>query len=139
MRSSRASGFSLLEAIVALAILAAAGMALFAAMSQSVRMVERAEAARERESAQRNALAWLQTINPAQEPDGQVQLGDVLLRWHAEPLEAPRDAMTGYLQAGLFQVGLYRVRMALERDQRPLAELEVRRVGYKQVRKPEVL
>ena len=38
-------GFSLLEAIVALAILATAGLALFAAMSQSVQMVARADAA----------------------------------------------------------------------------------------------
>lgn len=139
MRSKGVSGFSLLEAIVALAILAAAGMALFAAMGQSVRMVERAEAARERESAQRNALAWLQTVNPAKEPDGQVQLGDVLVRWHAEALEPPRDAMTGYLQAGLFQVALYRVHLELERERQPVAEFEVRRVGYRQVRKPEVL
>lgn len=139
MRPSRVAGFSLLEAIVALAILASAGMALFAAMAQSVKMVQRAEAARERESAQRNAIAWLQTINPARDPDGRVQLGDVLVRWSARPVEPPRDSMAGYLQAGLYQVGLYRVHLQLERDGEPLAEMEVRRVGYKQVRKPEVL
>ena len=52
-------GFSLLEAIVALAILATAGLALFAAMSQSVQMVARAENARLSDSAVRNAVAWI--------------------------------------------------------------------------------
>ncbi len=39
MRTERQRGFSLLEAIVALAILASVGMALFAAMNQSLSMV----------------------------------------------------------------------------------------------------
>lgn len=139
MRSSRPAGFSLLEAIVAMAILASAGLALFAAMNQSVRMVERAEAARERESAQRDALAWIQTVNPALEPSGEVQLGDVLLHWKSEPVEPPRDAAAGYLRSGLYRVGLYRMHLQLERDRQPLAEFDVRRVGYEQVREPEVL
>ncbi|MFN3703339.1 hypothetical protein [Thermomonas sp.] len=108
-------------------------------MAQSVKMVQRAEAAHDRELAQRNAIAWLQTINPANQPSGMVRLGDVLVRWAAQPVEPPRDAMAGYLQAGLYQVGLYRVRLELEQDGQPLVEMEVRRVGYKQVRKPEVL
>ena len=139
MRNSRPAGFSLLEAIVAMAILASAGLALFAAMNQSVRMVERAEAARERESAQRDALAWIQTVNPALEPSGEVQLGDVLLHWKSEPVEPPRDAAAGYLRSGLYRVGLYRMHLQLERDRQPLAEFDVRRVGYEQVREPEVL
>jgi general secretion pathway protein I len=133
------AGFSLLEAIVAMAILASAGMALFAAMSQSVQMVERAEAARERESAELDALAWIQTVNPALQPSGEEQLGDVLLHWSSEPVEPPRDASAGYLRSGLYQVGLYRVHLRLERDRQLWAELDLRRVGYTQVREPEVL
>ena len=68
-------GFSLLEAIVALAILASAGLALFAAMSQSVQMVARAENARLADSAVRNAVAWMETVNPMQTPQGEQRLG----------------------------------------------------------------
>ena len=50
MRTERQRGFSLLEAIVALAILASVGMALFAAMNQSLSMVARAEKVRERDA-----------------------------------------------------------------------------------------
>lgn len=75
MHADRQRGFSLLEAIVALAILASVGMALFAAMNQSLSMVARAEKVRERESALRNAVAWIQVINPAQQPRGEHELG----------------------------------------------------------------
>lgn len=132
-------GFSLLEAIVALTILATVGMALFAAMSQSTQMVARAEHARRIDSAVRNAAAWMQSVNPSETPSGEQQLGDVTLRWSSEPLEPVRDAMTGYLQPGLYEVGLYRVRLELLQDGRPLSEVDIRRVGYRQVREPAQL
>ncbi|WP_411834116.1 type II secretion system protein J [Pseudoxanthomonas mexicana] len=132
-------GFSLLEAIVALTILATAGLALFAAMNQSVQMASRAENARLADSALRNAMAWLETVNPAETPQGEQQLGEARLRWHAELVEPARDAMTGYMQAGLFQVGLYDVTLEVSQSGRPLAEVVVRRVGYRQVREPERL
>ena len=131
-------GFSLLEAIVALAILASAGLALFAAMSQSVQMVARAENARLADSAVRNAVAWMETVNPMQTPQGEQRLGEVTLRWSAQLVEPERDAMTGYLQAGLYQVGLYRVRLELVREGRTIAQAELHRVGYRQVREPAV-
>ncbi len=132
-------GFSLLEAIVALAILASAGLALFAAMSQSVQMVGRAENARLADSAVRNAVAWMETVNPMQTPQGEQQLGDVTLRWSSELVEPERDAMTGYLEPGLYRLGLYEVRLELSRDGRSLTEASIRRVGYRQVREPAQL
>jgi general secretion pathway protein I len=129
-------GFTLLEAIVALAILAAAGMALFAAMSQSLQMVERAQQAREVDTALRNALAWSERINPMLKPDGETELADWTLRWHSEPIEPPRDGATPSLQPGLYQVGLYRMRLELWRDGRMQRETTLRRAGYRQVRTP---
>ena len=134
-----ARGFSLLEAIVALAILATAGLALFASMSQSVQMVSRAENARLADSAVRNAVAWMETVNPMETPQGEQQLGEVTLRWSAQLVEPERDAMTGYLEPGLYRLGLYDVRLELEQDGRPLADTVLRRVGYRQVREPAQL
>lgn len=136
---TRARGFTLLEAIVALAILAAAGMALFAAMSQSLQMVRRAQDARDADAALRNALAWSEEINPMQSPRGEQALGDWDLRWSSEPVEPPRDGTTGYLQPGLYQVGLYRLHLQLWRDGAMQREVEMRRAGYRQVRKPSKL
>ena len=130
----RARGFTLLEAIVALAILAAAGMALFAAMSQSLQMVQRAQQARDADAALRNALAWTETINPMHSPSGEQALGDWEMRWTSEPVEPPRDAATGFLQPGLYQVGLYRLHLQLWRDGALQREVTFNRAGYRQVR-----
>jgi len=132
MRPSR--GFTLLEAIVALAILAAAGLALFAAMSQSLQMVQRAQQARDLDTALRNALAWTVRINPMQSPDGEQPLGAWTLRWHAEPVEEPRDGATASGQPGLYQVGLYHLDLELWREGRLEREASLRRVGFRQVR-----
>lgn len=132
----RARGFTLLEAIVALAILAAAGMALFAAMSQSLQMVRRAQQAREADAALRNALAWTETINPMESPRGEQALGEWVLRWRSDPVEPPRAGATGFLQPGLYQVGLYRMHLELWRGGALQREVELRRAGYRQVRKP---
>ncbi|MFZ5661305.1 MAG: type II secretion system protein [Pseudomonadota bacterium] len=133
-RPSEVAGFSLLEAIVALAILSAAGLALFAAIAQSVHMAERAERAREADTAMRNALAWSERINPMEQPRGEQLLGDYRLRWTSEAVEPERDAVTGHLQPGLYRVGLYRLRMQLWRDGAIAEEVERLRVGYRQVR-----
>ena len=140
-RRSRAgaAGFSLLEAIVALTILSAAGLALFAALSQSVQMVGRAEQAREADLALRNALAWVEQINPMEAPDGEQAVGSYILRWHAEPLEPPLDGATGYLQPGLHLVGLYRLQLELWRDGVLQREAALNRVGHRQVRERPVL
>ena len=136
---NRVRGFSLLEAIVALTILAAAGLALFAAMSQSLQMVGRAERAREVDSAMLNAVAWMETINPMETPRGEQSFGDFRLQWQSEPIEPVRDGATGFLQPGLYQVGLYRVRLQLTRAGVLEREEILRRVGYKQVREAAVL
>lgn len=130
----RTRGFTLLEAIVALAILAAAGLALFAAMSQSLQMVQRAQRAREADAALRNALAWSEEINPMVKPRGEQPLGDWNLRWSSEPVEPPRDGATGFLQPGLYQVGLYRLHLELWRDGSLQREVVFNRAGYRQVR-----
>ena len=136
-RDRRARGFTLLEAIVALAILAAAGMALFAAMSQSLQMVQRAEAARDADAALRNAVAWMEQINPMEQPSGEQAIGGGgSLHWRSDLVEPPRDGETGYLQPGLYQLGLYDMTLTLVSDDEVRHEARLRRAGYVQVREP---
>lgn len=85
-------GFGLLEAIVALALLAGAGMALFewinANISRAVVLQER----KHESQALDLALAWADTINPAAQTQGSTQLEpDVRLSWSSRQI-TPRQS-----------------------------------------------
>lgn len=135
----RESGFTLLEAIVALAILAAGAMALFAALNGALRSIERAEAAARLDTATENAVDWLEVVNPMNEPHGEVVLGDYTMRWRSEPVVGPTDNLTAYLQPGLYQVGLYAIEAELWLDGELAGRFTLRRAGWQQVRQPELL
>jgi general secretion pathway protein I len=138
MRRS-AAGFTLLEAIVALAILAAGTMALFAALNGAVRSIGRAEEAARLDTATENAIALLETINPMERPEGEERLGDMAVQWRAKAVEPPGPGLTDYLQPGLFDVGLYDVEVVLVLDGRVERRFAMRRAGWVQARQPEVL
>lgn len=136
MARTAEAGFSLLEAVVALAILAAAGMALFAAISQSIQMLGRAESARAQDAALRDALAVIGQVNPMETPRGEESLGSFAMRWDSRLVEPELDGATGHLQPGLHRLGLYEVRIELLQGTATVREAVVRRSGYRQVREP---
>jgi general secretion pathway protein I len=135
----KAAGFTLLEAIVALAILAAGTMALFAALNGALRSIERAEAAVRLDSATESAVALLESINPTARPEGEAPLGAYRLRWRATLVAGPSEALTGYFQPGFHEVALYDVDVELHRGATLERRFVLRRAGWRQVRQPEVL
>ena len=69
------SGFSLLEAIVAMVVMATALLALYAWLSSSTLGLTRAQAQTRALADSRSALALVETINPMLEPSGQRRRG----------------------------------------------------------------
>jgi len=134
-----ARGFTLLEAIVALAILAAGTMALFAALNGALRSIERAEAAARLDTAKQNAIALLETINPMLRPEGEEQIGEVRVRWRSRVIAGPSEGLTEFYSPGLYEVGLYELDAELWRNAELEGRLTLRRAGWRQVRQPEVL
>lgn len=107
----REQGFSLLEAIVALALVATTGLALMAWINASLNEVNRLQ---QREAQARLLLAAtqaVQTIDPMKKPQGQMALGSITLRWQAEP-DAPAMRSAGFEGAGVgnFEMQLFSVR-----------------------------
>lgn len=132
-------GFTLLEAVVALAILSAGTMATFAVLSGALRSIERVEAALRAQTAGMNALAFVETINPLEQPSGEIYLGDARVSWDSRLAAPVVPALTDYLQLGLFDVGLYDVHVAVVIDDSVERRFVVRRAGWVQAREPEVL
>lgn len=131
------SGFSLLEAIVALVLISSTGLALFSWMNTNTLSLQRVQSVQQRNIATRNALMYINTINPLQTPQGSTILGSYVVNWTSRVLEAPKDGVNNMGAPGFYQVGLYDVQVEVtDLEKQVLAKFNVRQVGYLQVRKP---
>lgn len=110
-------GFGLLEAIVALTLLAGSGAALFAWIAQSMQAAARLEEAQARAALQMQAQALASgSINPFLEPVGERKLANLSIRWRAqlrEPVRPSVPTLAG--QPVRWRVGLYQVAIEASR------------------------
>ncbi|MBB5745327.1 type IV pilus modification PilV family protein [Brevundimonas variabilis] len=128
----RRSGFSLIEALVALTIAAVTLAAIFELQVQMVRGQQRAVEAMEQVAAQENALALTRDINPMVSPQGEIRLpeGDTI-SWVSEPLGLPRQNAGFPAENGIYQVQLFRLTVRIERARgRSPGPLVFNRMGW---------
>ncbi len=131
-------GFTLLEAIVALVLLASTGIALLNWINTNLMSLQHIQQAQQRNQAIRNTLAFMETINPLEQPTGEENLGIYQINWNATALKLPKDGVTSGGDLSLFQIGLYQTEVTIKLKKQPLAHFTLRQVGYKQVRKYEI-
>jgi len=131
----RSLGFTLIEAIVALVLIGGAGMALFSWVNSSIVALRRVEDANARSEAVANIIEYMQAINPMLTPEGKADFGAYQIRWTSEPIANKVDGVSNPSGIGLFQLGLYRMRIdAMKADDPRWFDLKLNLVGYKKVR-----
>lgn len=116
-RKRAGRGFALLEAIVALTLLAGTGVALFAWIQQSMESASRVDAAQRRAQLLLDAQALIEHVNPALQPSGSVSSSGLQLRWASRTLQ-PMKSNTGFTPgaAGSWQIGLFQLSVDVRRD-----------------------
>jgi len=131
---TKQQGFTLLEVIVALVLIASTGMALLSWINTNLISLQRVQASQERQDAVRNALAWLDTLNPEKQPSGEASVGIYQIIWTSSPLETPIRGLNKWGSQGFYNVGLYQTEVEVQHDSTLLAKFSVRLVGYQQVK-----
>ncbi|WP_049756893.1 type II secretion system protein [Marinobacter nauticus] len=138
MRRSR--GFALLEALVALVIVAGVGAALFALINTGLQNLAKAEAHVATTSVQPQILAWVKSADLSELPENQessrvfqTSAGEIEARAEYQRFQGPTFAITGSGAMGIHQVALYNVRVSLYLGSRRLEDILTRRVASKQV------
>ncbi len=112
-RSNRigAAGFTLLEAIVALTLVATLGLVLFDWVRQSLDAATRIRAEHQRVQALINAQSLVASVNPAAEPEGERSFEGLSVRWTSRVVSGPQWLFGGVMgaseAAGGWQVALY--------------------------------
>ena len=134
----RQRGFSLIEAIVALAMIGGVGVAMLAWLNSSLISLSRVDAATQRVWATRAGLEYIGTVNPMAEETGLAELGGYSVEWTSAKREGPAavrvnpDGVVGY-----FATALYEVQVTVRLGQADIAEFAVLQVGHRRLRPGE--
>ena len=129
----RQSGFTLLEAIVALVIFSMGALALYSWLGVNLKTLERVAERREAVALMHSALDQVRRSNPMETPRGRREIGEVVIEWEAKPVEPPRNAVTQIGLPTIFQVGLFALEVRVSRGGVEMERFQVRQLGYKQV------
>jgi len=128
-------GFSLIEAIVAMVLIASLGMAIFGWVNSQLSALEHIKDSNARSRATSSTLEYLNLVNPMLNPEGKADLGEFKIRWTSRPIEEPMDGANYPTGVSLYRVGLYKMTMEVRNlDDKPWFTFEVDHVGYKKVR-----
>lgn len=119
--------------IVAMALVATLGIAVFAWVNTTLANLNRIDQHMRRETVLDNALAFIQTINPMQEPQGEHLLGAYRIKWHSRPMMAAPRRSRGSAPnvSGLYELNLFTVTVSVFEKSLLFAEFEVQLAGYR--------
>lgn len=134
-RSAGQHGFTLLEAIVALAVIALALIPLVTYIAQAADGLYRAAESNDRSLAMQGALALMDPVNPMAEPQGQLPLDDkISMAWSSDVAVNPNSGVLVGGGLSNFKVGFYVVHVTLSRPEAsPWFSFDLRKVGYQRL------
>ena len=129
--SPREEGFSVIEALVGVAILGIALAPLIELQTGVTRQSQRQAALEEQLVTQRNALVVLRDINVMEEPDGRRELtGGRRLFWTATPLTPDTRSLRFLGGEGNFEVALFEVHAEVREPRRPAIRFSIEQLGW---------
>ena len=132
------AGFTLLEAVVAMSIFAAAGMALYALFNTNLLSLGRAQDVTAQLPTVYRAVAYLSAIDPAQQPTGQIELDGYGVTWSSRLMEPVRESQTAQGFRGYHELGLYEITFDINRLDEVVASHKLRVVSQRQIRWPSL-
>jgi prepilin-type N-terminal cleavage/methylation domain-containing protein len=126
-------GFTLIEAIVAMAIIGIAALPIMLLISESLNQLTRAANASSHAAAMESVIAMLDPMNPMTTPTGKMDMGSFSFTWESAVIVPPND--TVQVGAGLagHSIGFYDVQIEIYREERPWFSFSARKTGYERI------
>lgn len=126
---SKQRGFTLLEAIVALAILATSALALYAWLNSSLIILKRVDDVYRTAAVVDSAIEWVAALDPYQQQKGSENIAGMQVQWQFIAINDPQKAydMSGNLSVNDAQ--LFRAEIIVRDQQQVVAQFEVVQLG----------
>lgn len=131
---ARAAGFTLIEAIVAMVVMATCLLALYSWLSSSTLALSRAEAQVHSIEMSRSALALIESVNPLEEPRGERSSNALTVRWQANPLTERRPGVSSVGFPTQFDFILYEMEVEVSWDGERVRAFSFRKAGWEATR-----
>ena len=128
------SGFSLLEAIVALVLLSTTGMALFSWINNTLSGLNHALDSSQKTQFRQNALALMQQVNPAADINGEIKTPSFTLHWQSTAITPLKEEVDPSGAAASYVLGLFDSQVSIYQNDNKVDEFILRQVGYQQVK-----
>ena len=134
-RTQAGAGFTLIETIVALVILASAVVVFSSFLSSQLNGAGRVEQAANSYDRHMNALEIATAINPMATPQGTFDLGTYRIAWNSQLVGEVHQSSRYPAGRGIFKVALYRITFSFIGGMET-APLAVTRLGYRRDNEP---
>jgi Tfp pilus assembly protein PilV len=137
-RSANAeAGFTLLEGLVAIALLAGTMFAIFTLVGGVLGSANRVGRSNETAQLTLNALEVMSVVNPMLQETGKIDLGPYAVSWKSAAATPIADGVGYPAGVSLYQLALYKTNVRVQGSQGILlAEFDLRQIGYRRVRDP---
>ena len=130
-----ARGFGLLEAIVALALLAGTGVALLDWINSSLQTAARIARVDAQARLLLSAQAAISSVNPSARPQGMLSIGGITVHWRAVIAQPERSNAADISEiAGPWWVALYRMDVSAESKDGVEVQFSQLQVGTRRAR-----
>ncbi len=127
-------GFTLLEAVIALAIFAMGATALYAWLNTNLIALARIDAANQRHLAMLSATDFISKINPSELPEGDVQLNHLRIIWRPQETLAQADVLDDQGNKTINHATLILLDVWVYEDDQLLKQFMITSLGMKKVR-----